>query len=178
MAIKKRSIFYAGSAVAVALFASVAKWEGVRYTAYLDVVGVPTICYGETRGVKMGQRKTREECDAMLEPRLKEFEKQVLACTNVELPEKTQAAFVHFAYNVGGGAYCKGSVAREANKGNLAGACDNLKKYIYAKGKVYRGLVNRRNAEHRLCMEGVKEGVNALGYVHKLASWVRQSFTG
>lgn len=178
MAIKKRSIFYAGSAVALALFASVAKWEGVRYSAYLDVVGVPTICYGETRGVKLGQRKTPEECAAMLEPRLKEFEKQVLACTKVELPEKTQAAFVHFAYNVGGGGYCKGSVAREANKGNLAGACDNLKKYIYAKGKIFKGLVNRRAAEHKLCMEGVKEGINAVGYLHKLVALVRQSFTG
>lgn len=183
MAIKKRSIFYAGSLAAGLLIASVGKWEGVRYTAYRDLVGVPTICYGETRNVKMGMKMTPEQCEAMLEPRLKEFESEVLACTSPELPEKSQAAFVHFAYNVGSGWYCK-SVAPLVNKGNLTAACDKMGEFANARdrktGKLYRinGLVKRRAAEMKLCHEGAKEGVNVVGYVYKLTAWVSKSFTG
>lgn len=189
MSTNKRSIFYAGSLAAALLLGSVSKWEGVRYTAYRDLVGVPTICYGETKNVKMGMKMTPEQCDALLEPRLKGFEKQVLACTTVTLPEKTQAAFVHFAYNLGAGAYCgnpaKGKgVAHLVNKGKLEAACDKLLEYNKArvhKGKplvVVKGLTNRRKEERHLCLAGVKEGVNGMGYTRQLIAWISQSFTG
>lgn len=150
-----RTIFYAGSAIALLLTQFVGQWEGYRDQAYLDMVGVPTICYGETKGVKMGQKKTREECNALLVESLKGYEKEILRCIKTDMPPKVQGAIVSLAYNVGSGAVCKGSVAREANKGNFKQACDNLLKYNRAGGKVVRGLVNRRAQEHKLCMEGV-----------------------
>ena len=45
---------------------SIKKHEGVRYTAYLDAVQVPTICYGSTRKVYIGQRATPAECEERL----------------------------------------------------------------------------------------------------------------
>ena len=36
--------------------------EGLSLTAYKDSAGIPTICYGETKGVKMGQRATLSDC--------------------------------------------------------------------------------------------------------------------
>ena len=40
--------------------------EGLGLTAYKDSAGVPTICYGETKGVKMGQRATLSDCQKQL----------------------------------------------------------------------------------------------------------------
>lgn len=50
-------------AVAVPL---IAKWEGLRTEAYRDIVGVWTVCYGETKGVRPGDLYSKAECDAML----------------------------------------------------------------------------------------------------------------
>ena len=36
------------------------RFEGCRLTAYRCAAGVPTIGYGHTEGVKMGQRITQE----------------------------------------------------------------------------------------------------------------------
>lgn len=42
----------------------VAGFEGIRRTSYRDPVGIPTICYGHTQGVKLGQTKTQAKCDS------------------------------------------------------------------------------------------------------------------
>jgi lysozyme len=128
--------------------------EGIRQMAYYDVGGVPTICFGETRGVKMGDRKTVEECKAMLEGRLYEFAREVEACTTVELPPARMAGFVDFSYNVGSGTYCT-KFAPLLNEGKVQAACDKLLLYVKAGGVTFPGLVKRRQAEWKLCMEGV-----------------------
>lgn len=51
----------AGAAFSAAL-AGLISLEGMELTAYKDIVGVPTICAGTTRGVKMGDTKTAEQC--------------------------------------------------------------------------------------------------------------------
>lgn len=40
--------------------------EGLSLTAYKDSAGVPTICYGETKGVNMGQKATLSQCKQQL----------------------------------------------------------------------------------------------------------------
>ncbi|MEX6120096.1 lysozyme, partial [Providencia hangzhouensis] len=37
------------------------------------------------------------------------------------------------------------------NAGDQYGACEELKKWVYVKKKVWRGLVNRREAEAAIC---------------------------
>lgn len=51
----------------------IAKWEGLRLQAYLDIVGVPTICYGSTRGVSLGTRKTERQCEQLLRVEVAEY---------------------------------------------------------------------------------------------------------
>lgn len=148
----------AGAAGAIALLVSfVGGWEGLRTKAYLDPVGIPTICYGETKGVKLGQIKTKEQCTDLLMQSLKSHERDMLKYLKVTLPNKTHIVHVSFAYNVGGRTYGKSSVLRLANEGDLKGSCAALKKYVYAKGKRLKGLENRRAAEYQLCMEGIAE---------------------
>ena len=149
---KPRSRLQKGTAAAILAVSLVGGFEGLRTYAYRDVVGVATVCYGETRGVKMGDRHSKAECDAMLLKGLQEFEAGVLACTTVALPERRQVALVSFAYNVGVGAYCGSSVARLINAGQPRAGCDALLKWNKAGGFVFAGLTRRRQAERELCL--------------------------
>lgn len=128
--------------------------EGVRQNAYSDVGGVPTICFGETKGIRIGDHKTLAECNAMLDGRLQEFAAGVDKCTSVELPPERKAAMVDFAYNVGTGAYCK-FIAPQLNSGKTIEACDHLLRFTKAGGIEFPGLVKRRNAERLLCLKGL-----------------------
>lgn len=135
----------------------VGAWEGLRTTAYRDVVGIPTVCFGETRGVKMGDKYTVDECKAMLGDALAEFETGMRRClTNPDkIPDKPYVAFLSLSYNIGTGAFCKSTLVRKANAGDLKGACDAILSWNRAGGRVIQGLVNRRKDERKLCLEGV-----------------------
>ncbi len=50
------------------------KFEGCRLTAYKCAAGVPTIGYGHTAGVKMGQAITQEKADRYLKDDLVKYE--------------------------------------------------------------------------------------------------------
>lgn len=140
---------------ALAIAASlVAGAEGLRTAAYEDPVGVPTICFGETRGVKMGDSATVEQCRAMLAGRLVEFSTGVDRCMTRRVPDESYAAFLSFAYNVGTGSFCGSTLVRKANAGDLVGACNELPRWDRAKGIRLPGLTKRRQDERALCLKG------------------------
>lgn len=144
-----------GRAAAIAL-PLVASAEGLRTYAYRDPVGIPTICFGETKGVHMGDRATADQCKAMLAERLDGFEAEVRACLKgADLPPASVAAFTSFAYNVGTAKFCASSMARKARAGDLAGACDELPKWNRAGGVPLPGLSKRRADERALCRAGL-----------------------
>src|SRR5688572_387470 len=128
MTTRFRTVAGALTGLGLLVIAVIGAHEGLRTKAYRDPVGIPTVCYGETRGVKMGDSYTIPECKEMLADRVIEFETGVRKCLKnpEKIPDKTWVAFVSFAYNVGQGAFCKSSIARRANAGNLKGACDAL----------------------------------------------------
>lgn len=131
-------------------------FEGIRQTAYQDI-GNPaiwTVCMGETKGVKKGDHYSIPECETMLEGRLIEFGDGVDRCTTVELPTKRKAAVTDFAYNEGLTRYCK-YIAPKLNAGKTQEACDHLLQFNKAAGIVFPGLTKRREAERKLCLEGV-----------------------
>lgn len=129
-------------------------WEGMQTVAYRDVIGVPTICYGETRGVKLGDTATPEECRAMLADGLQDFADGVrdMMPSFDAMPPKRQVAVVSLAYNIGLGSFAKSSVRRELNAGNVKAGCDAFLLWNKAGGIVFRGLTNRRKAERDLCL--------------------------
>ena len=135
----------------------IAKWEGLETKAYRDIVGVPTVCYGETRGVKMGDTYTKEECFAMLEKGVAEFYNKLQPCmTNPNIPVEVQASMLELAYNVGTAPVCKSTMMKLANQGKFKEACNELGKWIKAGGRTVKGLENRRaDSKVTLCMKGV-----------------------
>lgn len=140
------------------LVSLVGGFEGLRTVAYLDPVGIPTVCFGETKGVKLGDRYTKEECKDMLKESLVEHERGMRKCLGRpdDIPDLTYGAFLSFTYNVGVGAFCKSTMARKANAGDLVGACNELPRWTKAKGITLPGLVTRREEEKKMCLDGLK----------------------
>ena len=96
----------------------VAPHEGLRLEPYRDIVGVPTVCYGDTL-VEM-RTYTEAECNALLRDRLAEFRNRLAACIDrpEEVPTQTSVALLSWAYNVGTHAACSSTLVRKLNAGD------------------------------------------------------------
>lgn len=121
-------------------------YEGFRADAYLDMVGVPTIGYGFTKGVQLGDHMTTIEADARLRDEVAEFENG-LACGGTE---NQIAALTCLAYNIGLGNFTASTVRREHIAGNFQAAADAFRMWDMAGGRIVPGLVRRREAERTL----------------------------
>ena len=76
------------------------EFEGLRKEAYLDAAGVPTIGYGHTQGVRMGDVISEYWAEMFLKADLYDVEKQVDSL-GLELNQPQFDALVSFAFNLG-----------------------------------------------------------------------------
>ena len=157
-AVRKRVVgAIAGSGIALTAAVSfIGQWEGLRTEAYRDVVGIWTVCYGETKGVSAGDRYSKADCDAMLAREILAYEAHLDRCLIAPVPVGMNIALVSWTYNVGAGAACRSTLLRKANAGDLAGACNELPRWNRADGRVWRGLTNRRLSEQAMCHAALK----------------------
>lgn len=133
----------------------VSAFEGVKTKAYLDSVGIATICYGHTSTVRMGQTKTIEECDKLLKEDLLIAAGDVKRLVKVELPAERRAALISFVFNIGGEKFASSTVLKKLNSGDASGSCAELSRWVYAGGVKLEGLVSRRAVERELCEVGL-----------------------
>jgi lysozyme len=139
------------SALAIAA-AMVMPFEGVEYKPYRDVVGVLTVCYGHTGpDIIPDKTYTKEECQQLLDEDLKLVKSQVDLLITVEIPETTRTALYSFTYNVGVGAFSRSTLLKKLNAGQITGACEELRRWVYAGGKKWKGLITRREIEEEVC---------------------------
>lgn len=132
--------------------ATIAMWEGYVPYTYSDVVGVPTACYGHTGpDVTPGRSYTEGECRALLEGDVATAHVAVLRCVKYPLAPHVEASFTSLAFNIGSDAFCRSTLAKKANAGDIPGACAEISKWTYAKGIKIRGLVRRREKERAIC---------------------------
>lgn len=157
MSLKKKLGAGAAAVVIASATPFIAKWEGLETTAYRDIVGVPTVCYGETRGVQMGDTYTKEQCMDMLKVAVGDYYRKIEPCmTNKDIPVGVQASILELAYNVGTSAACKSTMMKLANQGKYKEACRELDKWVKAGGQTVRGLQNRRaDSKVNLCLSGL-----------------------
>lgn len=157
MSIKNKVI---GSAVAGAMALAVPflnEHEGVEYKPYKDVAGVWTICAGITGpDVILGKVYTQRECDTLLMKHLSIHRAAVDKALKVNVPVSTRAALYSLSYNIGTNAMRNSTVIRRMNRGDIRGGCDAFSMWnkisVGGKKVVSKGLVNRRNAEIKLCV--------------------------
>ena len=123
-------------------------FEGLRLTAYKCPAGVPTIGYGHTKNVKMGDVITLEQANLYLLQDLKGS----IFCVNeydkiYNFTQNEFDALVSFTFNCG-----KGNLTKLTGKGTRSKALIGQKILAYNKagGRVLNGLIRRRQAEHDL----------------------------
>lgn len=135
----------------------IASFEGFRTLAYLDPVGIPTVCFGRTEGVQLGQRYSDAECEEYLFEEVVKYQRAVRQRVDVPLTTGQLAAFTSFTYNVGIRNFETSTLRRKLNSGDYKGACDELLRWRYATKAGVKvelpGLLRRRQAEHDLCLE-------------------------
>lgn len=135
-------------------------FEGFRASAYEDVVGVWTIGYGFTKGVKKGDKITRAEADARLRKELVGYEMGVEAACRVSPNQNQFDALVCFAFNVGVAGMTKSSVIKAHNREDYQAAARAFGLWNKAGGKVWPGLTRRRAAEAALYLEPMPDEVS------------------
>lgn len=127
-------------------------FEGVKYTPYNDIAGVLTVCYGHTgKDIQEDKKYTKTECLNLLHDDLMKVRRAVDPMIKVPIDDNTRAAIYSFVYNVGPGAFSRSTMLRKLNTGDIAGACDEMKRWTFAGGKQWRGLINRRDTENAVC---------------------------
>ncbi len=133
--------------------------SGPQYLrAYADIVGVWTICDGDTKGVRPGMVETEAGCVKRLERQLVAHAAPVLQCVPaLARPERQNqlVASVSLAYNIGTGGFCRSTAARRFNAGDWRGGCDAFLRWNKAGGREVRGLTLRRQRERDLCVKGI-----------------------
>ena len=126
------------------------KFEGCKLEAYLDAVDVPTIAYGRTKGVRMGDVCTQEQADAWLEEELEEYGGYVNDAVKVPLTQNQFDALVAWTYNLGPTNLNKSSMLVEINNENWDEVPAQMRRWNKAGGQVLEGLERRRLAESML----------------------------
>ena len=127
--------------------------EGCRLEAYRDAAGVPTIGYGHTHNVRMGDRITSWYAKDLLSEDIAYFEDKVKEL-NVVRTEGQLDALVSFAFNLGIDRLKNSTLLKVIREGGSKSQIKReFKRWVYADGKKLRGLEKRREWEAKRFFE-------------------------
>lgn len=136
----------AGLVLSAAGLVSVVLNEGYRDKAYTDTVGVPTIGFGTTEGVKLGDTTTPPAALVKALRDINKFEGIIKSCVHVPLTQFEFDAYTDFAYNVGGKAFCSSTLVKKLNALDYEGACAEISRWVKQPE-----LTARRARERKMC---------------------------
>lgn len=166
-------------------------WEGMENHAYKDIVGVPTICFGETKGVKMGDYRTDEQCEESLSKELAVYNQAMKKHVKVPLLPYEEVAYTSFVWNLGETNFKNSTLLKKLNAGDNLGACNELLKWNKStfsklgatsqtkRGEIctplsngkfsctVKGLTNRREYEKGVCLGENKEVLQSIRDIHR-----------
>lgn len=142
--------------VSLAGLLSLANVEGIVDRVMIPVPGdVPTGGFGHAdKRLPVGQYVSEAQAVAWLKDDVEKHRAYLVKCVKVPLSQSEFDAFLSFAFNVGGNAFCNSSLLKKLNQGDYKGACEGLKAWVYSGGVKYRGLETRRNIERLMCETG------------------------
>ena len=129
------------------LVGKIKEFEGYSNTAYKCAAGVWTCGYGTTKGITPTTRCTRAEAEQWLLRDLAPVEAYVNTIPEVNTQGKFDA-LVDFAYNLGLGNLKQSTLLRKIKAGaSTEDIQEQFRCWVYAGGKVLKGLVRRREWE-------------------------------
>ena len=127
--------------------------EGYNSTAYIPVKGdVPTIGFGTTKGVKLGDRTTPQDALKRALTDINQFEGALKQCVKVPLTQGEYDAYISLSYNIGSFAFCNSTLVKRLNAGRYEDACNEILQWDRFKGQKLAGLTKRRTEEYHLCL--------------------------
>jgi lysozyme len=144
----------AAISLSAAALIGIAVSEDFRGNAYQDIVGIWTIGWGTTHGVKSGDKIDPTKALQRKLEDVQKFEGALKQCVKVPLHQYEYDAYISLAYNIGAGAFCRSTLVRKLNAGDYPGACSEILRWNKAGGKEVRGLTLRREREFKQCMGG------------------------
>ncbi len=145
--------------------------EGYSSKAIIPVPGdVPTIGFGTTAGVKMGDSIDPVAAINRAHRDVVKFEGEIKKCVTAPLYQHEYDAYTKLAYNIGGHNFCSSSIPTKLNAGQYEAACATILDFVCGPAtqatralpgqkcyhrikpmRVLRGLQNRRQEEYALC---------------------------
>lgn len=163
----------AGLALSAAAFVGILTREGYTDEAIIPTKGdVPTVGFGTTGGVKMGDRTTPVKAAQRALRDARAYEGAIKRCVHVDLYQAEYDLYTKFSYNVGETNFCyardkRGKIigpsiiVRRLNAKDYVGACNAILQYKYAAGydcstpgnKRCAGVWKDRLQAHAECME-------------------------
>lgn len=152
------------------------EFEGLRLEAYLCASGVPTIGWGHTSNVQMGDKITEEEAEKYLLQDLESFEQCVNTWVNVKISQSEFDALVSFSFNVGCTALSTSTLLRKLNdkfpRKEVANEFDRWVKGVG--GVTLEGLVRRREAEKQLFLQKSLHPLLGKSILAKQDTWLKK----
>ena len=151
-----KRIAAAGLVLSAATLVGIATQEGYKQEAYIPVPGdVPTVGFGSTEGVHMGDKTTPVRAlNRLLDEVDSVYAQGVRRCVTVPLYQHEFSAYVSLTYNIGVANFCNSTLVKKLNQEQYAEACAEISKWNRAGGRVLNGLVKRREEERKVC-EGI-----------------------
>jgi len=161
MAIDRRLL--ATIALSAAGFLTIVGNEGYTSVAIIPVKGdVPTLGYGTTQGVHLGDTITPPKALARALVDVQKTESGIKQCVTTQyISQQAYDAFVDFSYNVGVTKFCESTLVEKLNAGDEQGACKELMRWNRYQGKdcslainrpLCGGLETRREKEYQSCI--------------------------
>lgn len=142
-------------ALSASALVGLALHEGYSDRAIIPVPGdKPTIGFGTTDGVQMGDRITPPQALARALDDVQKFEGALKQCVKVPLHQYEYDAYISLAYNIGPTAFCGSTLVRKLNAQDYDGACKEILRWDRFKGQPLRGLTVRRQKEYLTCIGG------------------------
>lgn len=137
------------------------KYEGFSPKPYICPAGYVTIGYGQVLGPKETLHKfkdlriTEKEATEFLYKKVFADYVIIKPWIRVKMHPYMWDAILSFVYNVGTGKFRASTLRRKINSAMFYDAANEFMKWVYAGGKVLKGLVRRRTEEKELFLEGV-----------------------
>lgn len=137
--------------------------EGFRSRLYNDAAGFCTIGYGHlikkascdgTEKLEFKSGITEQQGEALLIEDMNWAKYSVMKAVSVDLTPGQFAALVDFVFNVGSGNFNKSTLLKKVNEQQHSEVPTQLRRWVRAGGKVWQGLVTRREREIDLYLEG------------------------
>lgn len=113
--------------VSAGAFVGILTREDYTETAIIPTKGdVPTVGFGTTGGVRMGDRTTPVKAVQRAYKDVATFEGAVKRCVKVPLQQAEYDAYVDLSYNIGATGFCTSTIVKRLNVQDYRGACDAI----------------------------------------------------